>query len=73
MTIPATSMSPCHTDGDWQDHPFYALRGGVDLPLGGMALDAYATYQFQDGGELENLTGEDLDSLTFAAILRFKL
>ena len=62
-----------HTDGDWQTNPFYALRAGVEVPLGGMALDTYASYQFQSGAELEDLTGEDLDSLTFAALLRFGL
>lgn len=62
-----------HTDGEWQTNPFYALRAGVELPLGGMGLDAYASYQFQSGAELEDLTGEDLDSLTFAALLRFGL
>ena len=62
-----------HTDGEWQTNPFYALRAGVEIPLGGMALDGYASYQFQSGAELEDLTGEDLDSLTFAALLRFGL
>ncbi|HET9252629.1 MAG TPA: hypothetical protein VFP58_10990 [Candidatus Eisenbacteria bacterium] len=62
-----------HTDGEWQTNPFYALRAGVEIPLGGMALDTYASYQFQSGAELEDLTGEDLDSLTFAALLRFGL
>lgn len=62
-----------HTDGDWQKNPFYALRAGVQIPLGGMALDAYTSYQFQSGADLEDLTGEDLDSLTFAALLRFGL
>lgn len=62
-----------HTDGEWQDNPFYALRAGVDLPLGGMELDLYASYRFQSAQELKDLTGEDLDSLTFAALLRFGL
>ena len=62
-----------HTDGDWQTNPFYALRAGVNVPLGGMALDGYASYQFQSDADLKNLTGEDLDSITFAALLRFKL
>lgn len=62
-----------HTDGEWQTNPFYALRAGVQVPLGGMALDAYTSYQFQSGADLEDLTGEDLDSLTFAALLRFGL
>jgi hypothetical protein len=60
-----------HTDGDWQTNPFYALRAGVLIPLGGLKLDGYATYQFQSDQDLKNLTGEDLDSITFAALIRF--
>lgn len=60
-----------HTDGDWQNNPFYALRAGVVIPLGGLKLDGYATYQFQSDQDLKNLTGEDLDSITFAALIRF--
>jgi hypothetical protein len=59
-----------HIDGEWQDDPFYALRGGVNFGLGGLSLDVYTTYRFQKDDELEELTGEDLDSLTFAAVLR---
>ena len=62
-----------HTDGEWQTNPFYALRAGVNVPLGSMVLDGYATYLFQSDADLKNLTGEDLDSITFAALLRFKL
>jgi hypothetical protein len=60
-----------YTDGDWQRNPFYALRAGVELPLGGLALDGYGTYRFQHNQELSDLTGEDLDSVTFALLLRF--
>ena len=62
-----------YTNDEWQNNPFYALRAGVDLPLGGMGLDLFATYRFQSDPNLEELTGEDLDSLTFAALLRFDL
>ncbi len=57
-------------DGEWTD-PWYALRGGVNLPLASLGLDVFATYRFWSDDELENLTGDDLDSITFAAILRF--
>ena len=60
-----------YTDGDWQSNPFFALRAGVDVALGGMDLDVFASYRFQSDQQIENLTGEDLDSLTFAALLRF--
>lgn len=58
-------------DGDWASDPFYNLRGGVDLPLGGMGLDVFATYQFWNDDDLESLTNDDWDSITFAAVLRF--
>ena len=60
-----------HIDGEWQSDPFYALRAGVNFPLGGLNLDAYGTYQFWSDDDLEDLTGEDLDSVTFAAVIRF--
>jgi hypothetical protein len=62
-----------YIDGEWQNDPFYALRAGVNLPLGAMGLDVFGTYQFQNDEELEDLTGENLDSVTFAAVLRFAL
>lgn len=62
-----------YIDGDWQSDPFYALRAGVDFPLSSFHLDLFGTYQFQKDDDLENLTGEDLDSVTFAAILRFNI
>jgi hypothetical protein len=60
-----------YIDGDWQSDPFYALRGGVNFGLAGLALDVYASYRFQQDEEIEDLTGEDLDSLTLAAVFRF--
>jgi hypothetical protein len=60
-----------HINGDWQSDPFYALRAGVNLPLSKMNLDMFGTYQFQKDEDLKKLTGEDLDSVTFAAVLRF--
>ena len=38
-----------------------------------MDLDLFGTYQFQKDEDLKKLTGDDLDSVTFAAVLRFKL
>ena len=62
-----------YIDGDWQNDPFYALRAGVNLGLAGLNLDVWASYRFQSDDDLKALTGEDLDSLTFAALLRFSL
>ena len=60
-------------DGEWADDPFYNLRAGVNLPLAAMTLDVYATYQFWNDDQLESLTGDDLDAVTFAGVLRFDL
>jgi len=62
-----------HINGEWQSDPFYALRAGVNLPLGGLSLDAYGTYLFWSDDDLKSLTGEDLDSVTLAAVIRFPL
>lgn len=62
-----------YTDGDWQKNPFYALRAGAAIPLDKIELDVYGTYRFQNEAELKSLTGEDLDSVTFAALVRFGL
>ena len=60
-----------YTDNEWQQNPFYALRAGVNIPMAKFGLDVYATYRFQSDTDLKNLTGEDLDSLTFAGVVRF--
>jgi hypothetical protein len=60
-----------YIDGDWQNDPFYALRLGVNFGLAGLALDVYGTYRFQNDSDLKALTGEDLNSVTFAALVRF--
>ena len=55
----------------WQK-AFFALRGGVNFDLlPRVGLDIFASYQFQDAGDLENLSGDSLDSLTFGAIAHF--
>lgn len=60
-----------YIDGEWQDNPFYALRAGVDLGLGGLGLDLFASYQFQTTQVFEDFESDDLNSVTFGAILRF--
>jgi hypothetical protein len=62
-----------HIDGDWQNDPFYALRAGVNLPLGPVSLDTYGTYHFWNDDAFNDVNGDDLDSVTFAALLRFNL
>jgi hypothetical protein len=62
-----------HIDGDWQDDPFYGLRAGLNIPLGAVNLDTYGTYHFWNDDAFAEVTEEDLDSVTFAALLRFDL
>lgn len=58
-----------YIDGGFMDDPFYALRAGVNVPVGGVHLDAFATYRFQSPGRLKGW--DSLDSATLAALLRF--
>jgi hypothetical protein len=60
-----------HIDGDWQSNPFYALRGGVDFMLGNLDLDVFASYRFQKSKDFGDLDNDDLNSLTFGALIRF--
>jgi len=62
-----------HFHDEWMSDPFYALRAGVDLPLGPVGLDMYGTYQFWNSDAFDEVNESDLDSVTFAALLRFNL
>lgn len=62
-----------YIDGTWFDGPFYALRVGVDIPLGPVGIDINANYRFMNTAAFEEMGSEDLDSITFGAIVRFKL
>jgi len=57
-------------DLGWQD-PFYSLRAGVDLEFGSIDLDVFATYNFQKAKDLSNMESDDLDAITFGALIRF--
>jgi hypothetical protein len=60
-------------DGEWFDKPFYALRAGVDIPLGPVGVDINANYRFIDSSVFESVNSEDFDSITFGAIVRVGL
>jgi hypothetical protein len=60
-----------YIDGDWLDNPFYGLRLGVDLAIGGIALDVFASYQWQSSTVFDEIDQTDLDSITFGAMVRF--
>jgi hypothetical protein len=55
----------------WATNPFYALRAGIDLGLGGLAIDAFAAYRFQSASFGDALTDVNLDALTLAAQIKF--
>jgi hypothetical protein len=56
---------------EWFDHPTYALRAGLILPLGPVAVDLNANYQFMNSSAFDAVDSEDLDSITFGAIVWF--
>ena len=58
-------------DGVWFSDPFYSLRAGVNLSLGGLDLDTYALYRFHDAEVFEDFGEQDLDSIAFGAQVRF--
>jgi hypothetical protein len=70
MIYGGVGMGWYHTKSEWSD-AFYNLRAGVNVGLAGLNLDVYGTYQFFSDDELKDLTGEDFNAVTFAAILRF--
>ena len=58
-------------DGGWASEPFYALRAGTQLGLAGFAVDAFASYRFQNASFVDGAEDADLDALTFAAQVKF--
>ncbi len=60
-----------YIDGDWQSQPFFALRAGVDFVAAGFDLDVFASYRFQKEEDLEHLGSDDLNAITFGALIRF--
>ena len=57
-------------DYGWQD-PFFALRAGVQFDLGSLDLDLFTSYRFQKAKDLETLQSDDLNSITFGALVWF--
>ena len=55
----------------WATNPFYALRAGIDLGLGGFAVDVFASYRFQSASFADGVSNIDLDALTLAAQIKF--
>lgn len=60
-----------YLDGDWASSPFYALRGGVELGLGGLAVDGFLEYRFQDAGFGDAIDDLNLDAFRLGAQVKF--
>lgn len=60
-----------YIDGEWQSEPFFALRAGVDFVLAGLDLDVFGTYRFQKEEDLKALGSDDINAITFGALIRF--
>ncbi|NQU38870.1 MAG: hypothetical protein HQ523_02860 [Lentisphaerae bacterium] len=71
----ALGVGVLYSDGDVADHPFYAVRAGVDFPvLPHVTLDINANYRFMEWDRIHNL-GDELsaDSVTVGAAVRVRL
>ncbi len=60
-----------YIDGEWFDNPVYTLRVGANIPLAVISVDVNANYQFMNSSAFENIDSEDLDSVTFGAVVWF--
>ena len=63
-----------YLDGEWATNPYYALRAGLLFDLravGGVTLDVFTSYRFQSATFEETTQNFDMDTLTFAAQLKF--
>ena len=56
-----------YLDGEMADDPFFDLRAGVKLSF----FDLFASYRFLSFEEVGDLESDDLNSLTFGALIKF--
>lgn len=57
-----------YTDGGFQSDPFFAFRGGIDIPLGPVHVDINANYRFEGSLDTENVSS---DTVFLGAALRY--
>lgn len=61
--------------GGWGSNPWYALRAGVQIGLGGLAVDGFISYQFNSasyGFEWDQVVDDlSLDAFTVGAQVKF--
>ena len=61
--------------GGWGSNPWYGLRAGVQLGLGGLAVDGFITYRFNSAsysGDWDQVFGDlSLDAFTVGAQVKF--
>lgn len=60
-----------YLDGEWATNPFYALRGGVELGLGGLAVDGFLEYRFQSASFGDAVSNLSLDAFRIGAQVKF--
>ena len=60
-----------YLDGEWATNPFYALRGGVELGLGGLAVDGFLEYRFQNASFGDAISDLNLDAFRLGAQVKF--
>lgn len=59
-----------YSDGEFAEDPFFALRAGLDIPLGPIHLDVNANYRFE--GKL-SVGDIDTNTVFLGAAVRFEL
>ena len=55
----------------WASNPWYGLRGGVQLGLAGLAVDAFLSYRFQSASFSDGVGNATLDAFTIGAQVKF--
>jgi hypothetical protein len=64
-----------HTDGNWADDPFFALKAGLNLKLfKGLNLDVYGSYRFDSETDFDDAVDAiDTDTVFLGAAIRLTL
>ena len=57
-----------YTDGGFQSDPFFAFRGGIDIPLGPVHLDINANYRFEGTLDTSDVSS---DTIFLGAAVRY--
>jgi hypothetical protein len=55
----------------WANNPWYGLRAGVQLGLGGLAVDGFLSYRWQSASFSDAVGNLSLDAFTIGAQIKF--